>query len=590
MLLACVRIIFVCLFIGMVRTYSKKTTCGQTYSKELLAQAVLAVKNGMKLKTAAHEFKIPRSTIRRHGQRTVQKHGGQTVLSKDQEQQLFNRVIYMCDRGFPCTINDLRQTTYLFAKHLYRQKKIASFPHAWKAEKKASYDWWYGFQKRFPKLSIRVAENLSVGRAEAFNKERIDAFFNEAYKVLVDNDVLTFPNLIYNCDETGLSSVPNTSLKVLAEKGTKCVQKIQVGERGSLTTLLACGNATGDYLPPFLIFKGGISPSQENYPPGTRIFTSKSGYIDKELFLEFLRHFQEHRVKIEGKKAILFLDGHGSHLCIESIEYAINNKIEMICLPPHSSHRLQPLDTHFNGPLKKIWSSEVSTYLSENSQVILTKANFGDVFSKVWTSISTRRGLLVDGFAYCGLYPLKNPTCEQDFVKTSFFSQSSKIQKPVTNSESQPTWIAVRAVIPSPNKFANPAHKRPHTAQITSPENYESKRLKHSYTPVSASVKAGASSASTSRSTEAATSSRSKLKGEATSSRKNKTKFSQKYRQSNVFNRASRKKVNESSSNSTTCCVCDAQYIESTDDWFQCTACGNWACEDCFGTNTCANC
>ena len=36
------------------------------------------------------------------------------------------------------------------------------------------------------------------------------------------------------------------------------------------------------------------------------------------------------------------------HPTIEAIEYSIENIIKLVCLPPHSSHHLQRLDTHFN--------------------------------------------------------------------------------------------------------------------------------------------------------------------------------------------------------------------------------------------------
>ena len=41
---------------------------------------------------------------------------------------------------------------------------------------------------------------------------------------------------------------------------------------------------------------------------------------------------------------ILFLDGHNSHISVEVINLAIQNKITLICLIPHSTHVLQPLD------------------------------------------------------------------------------------------------------------------------------------------------------------------------------------------------------------------------------------------------------
>ena len=53
----------------------------------------------------------------------------------------------------------------------------------------------------------------------------------------------------------------------------------------------------------------------------------------------------------------LVLDDHNSHFLIEAIEYDMNSGIKMIRLPPHSSHRMQPLDTHFNETLKNLLSS-----------------------------------------------------------------------------------------------------------------------------------------------------------------------------------------------------------------------------------------
>ena len=45
------------------------------------------------------------------------------------------------------------------------------------------------------------------------------------------------PRLIYNMEETGLFNVSNASRKVLAMSGPLPVSQIQVGERGTLTTV-----------------------------------------------------------------------------------------------------------------------------------------------------------------------------------------------------------------------------------------------------------------------------------------------------------------------------------------------------------------
>lgn len=192
----------------------------------------------MPLPTAENEFGVPRSTIRRKCEGKTAKWGKKAILTSTQEESLFQRAMQLCSRGFPLTIEQFRITAYHFAKVLLRRKMIAKLPDTWTRDGMASYEWWYGYKGRFPQLSIRVAENLSNARAEAFNKERITSFCRDATEVLNSAGVSSSPNLIYNCDETGLSTVPNKSRKVVAEKGKRTVQQIQVGERGTLTTPL----------------------------------------------------------------------------------------------------------------------------------------------------------------------------------------------------------------------------------------------------------------------------------------------------------------------------------------------------------------
>lgn len=111
-----------------------------------------------------------------------------------------------------------------------------------------------------------------MARAEAFNKFQIEQFFKDVTERAAELQIFeSYPNLIYNCDETGLSTVPNSSKKVLALKGTRVVQKIGVGERGTLTTLIPCANASGQLIPPFLIFKGHAPVDTSLYPPSTKM-------------------------------------------------------------------------------------------------------------------------------------------------------------------------------------------------------------------------------------------------------------------------------------------------------------------------------
>ena len=53
---------------------------------------------------------------------------------------------------------------------------------------------------------------------------------------------------------------------------------------------------------------------------------------------------------------LLILDGHESHLNQGFKDYCLEHKILTLCMPPHSSHILQPLDVVCFSPLKRKYS------------------------------------------------------------------------------------------------------------------------------------------------------------------------------------------------------------------------------------------
>ena len=56
------------------------------------------------------------------------------------------------------------------------------------------------------------------------------------------------------------------------------------------------------------------------------------------------------------------MDGHSSHITGDMIALCIDNNIELLILPPHCSHLLQPLDVGVYGPLKRFHAQEVDRY------------------------------------------------------------------------------------------------------------------------------------------------------------------------------------------------------------------------------------
>ncbi len=90
------------------RGTARKNNYRSRYLLESLQQAVEAVKQKkMSVREAAHEFKVPKSTISDRIQGKHESLGRPTELSAEEEEILVERLTLMADWGFPLTSTDL---------------------------------------------------------------------------------------------------------------------------------------------------------------------------------------------------------------------------------------------------------------------------------------------------------------------------------------------------------------------------------------------------------------------------------------------------------------------------------------------------
>ena len=118
----------------------------------------------------------------------------------------------------------------------------------------------------------------------------------------------------------------------------------------SLVTVVEAISAAGKTIPPFVILPGvNISAKmvRNNLDDGTSLNTSPNGYMDDQIALDWLQHFDRHTKpgdNNEGQKRLLLLDNHGSHLTFEFYDLAAAMNVVLFPLPPSTTHKLQPLD------------------------------------------------------------------------------------------------------------------------------------------------------------------------------------------------------------------------------------------------------
>ena len=109
-----------------------------------------------------------------------------------------------------------------------------------------------------------------------------------------------------------------------------------------------------------------------------------------------------------GRKYLLIVDGHKSHLYnLPFYELMRANNIEVLTIPPHTSHLLQPLDSAPFGAFKINWESQLRKYNNEHHGHPLNKVNFWDVFVPTWNASMTSKNIMA-GFRKTGVSPF-NP-------------------------------------------------------------------------------------------------------------------------------------------------------------------------------------
>ena len=321
------------------------------------------------------------------------------VFTVEQEKELAEHVLFMERRLFGLTKTDLRRLAYEFATSNGIQNSFNA------NSKMAGPDWMDGFFRRHPDLSLRKPVATSVAKGSGFNKMVVGKFF-KLLESMYDQYGFT-ASRIFSVDETGMSTVPSRSSSIVSLRGKKQVGTLTSAERG---TAVICLNAAGHYIPPMLIFpRKNVNPGfQVGTPPDSLIVAHPSGRMQMELFAPtWFDHFLQHTKPTANDPVLLILDGHATHAKnLQFIDLARKNHVHLLVMPPHVSHRLQPLDVTFMAPLKTNYEQQVKAWLRDNPGKVVTIYQvgllFGMAYNKAASAITS-----VNGFRKTGIFPLK---------------------------------------------------------------------------------------------------------------------------------------------------------------------------------------
>lgn len=371
-----------------------------------MRKAILAVReNKMGFLKAAKTFGVPRSTLYRLSREknkpveeiTYTKMGRKSTFPVKLETDLTEYILHMESSGFRLTQSDIMTLAYQLAE---KNKLIHTFS---RRKQSAGKRWLYLFLRRHPEFSLR--RTTAVGKTKSLNKDEADGFFTFLETALDKNKYTA--NSIYCVGETAVSIVPSKMPEVLSKKLIKRIAATKSSRKGSIVTCVLCMNASGIFVPPLMIFPREQDDSLllKGAPLGAVHACHPSGRIQTDLFTKWFKHFLNYVRPSAAMPVLLLLEGRSQYTRnIELFDLARKNHVQLLSLPSHSRHNIQPLDRTFMGPFEEYFTEEIRHWAQHTTNTA-THYEFSELFGRAYLK-TQRADIAINGFRETGIYPV----------------------------------------------------------------------------------------------------------------------------------------------------------------------------------------
>lgn len=389
----------------MPQNRERITSRGITFESTMKKAALLCLDEHMSARTVAMSLNIchrdlckyiRKLKLHRKTSSSLPSVGNQPhskVFNDIQEKQLVECLKNVADMYFDLGFKELRQLAFEFAVKL---KLIV--PSSWTNNKKVSVMWMKHFLERNSSISIRLPDSRAMNL-----KINVKHFMDKFQLLLLEHKFEGQD--IYSLDETGITTVQRTEKVVASAK------------HGTVVTMCLAVNAIGNYIPPMFVFP---NVNYEGYfvrggPSGCVGVANKSGSMQGNEFLKFMKHFAKHVKPSVDKKVLVLLDNHTSHIYLPVIDFCREVGIVLLSFPPNCSHKLQPLDQFVYGPFQQYIKICMTSWMTNNPGKKITIYDVPSISSNALINAATPRNI-INGFSMSGIWPFNRDVFTENEV------------------------------------------------------------------------------------------------------------------------------------------------------------------------------
>lgn len=240
-------------------------------------------------------------------------------------------------------------------------------------------------------------------------KEVVEKWFDDYEKMMEATQY--HRSLLLNFDETSVNYAHKPKKVVVStENKSGVVPGVKASYKFTLGVTISADGTMPD---PMFVLAGKTLPYlPEDLKELGKYFYQENGSVDQTILTSYLQDViipwlvtKRQSIKDLNARALIVIDNHKSRYYIPLLQLLKDNNIDMLFLPPNSTHILQPLDVCVFGPFKSALSSKLTKRLNSEDKLAVLRVKLIETAHECLQSVSTRL-TIKKSFMLTGILPV----------------------------------------------------------------------------------------------------------------------------------------------------------------------------------------